>query len=196
MKDFRDLALPVVEGILSRGKVPLLVGGSDYYLQAVVSRSLFDDYHQKSIAVGAPVQKKPGNGEGEVEGEVEGEGRARVRVSGSTATVVEEEGDCEDNDDEDDADNEEDGPRVQRMRRDDSVIDPAAGSAMVAEETAKEETAKAAAAAAHARLREVDPASAAKLHPHNTRRVRRSACVLHLPRHPPTGHIYHTQVGL
>jgi tRNA dimethylallyltransferase len=52
VKDFRDLALPVVEGILKRGKVPLLVGGSDYYLQALVSRSLLDDFRQGGVVGG------------------------------------------------------------------------------------------------------------------------------------------------
>ena len=37
------MALPIVEDVLARGKVPLLVGGSDYYLRALVSRALLDD---------------------------------------------------------------------------------------------------------------------------------------------------------
>ena len=37
------MALPVVEDVRARGKVPLLVGGSDYYLRALVSRALLDD---------------------------------------------------------------------------------------------------------------------------------------------------------
>ena len=43
VRDFRDAALPVVEEIRARGKVPFLVGGGDYYLQALVSRSLLDE---------------------------------------------------------------------------------------------------------------------------------------------------------
>ena len=39
VREFRDKALPIVEDILRRGKVPLLVGGSDYYLRALVSRA-------------------------------------------------------------------------------------------------------------------------------------------------------------
>ena len=43
VREFRDMALPIVEDVLARGKVPLLVGGSDYYLRALVSRALLDD---------------------------------------------------------------------------------------------------------------------------------------------------------
>ena len=113
VRDFRDAALPVVEEIRARGKVPLLVGGSDYYLQALVSRSLLDE----------------------------------------TDPAVEVD---DDDDDEDDLDESAKRARVARTAPD--AAPPRDQSS---------------AAEAHARLRAVDPSSAAKIHPNNVRRVRR-----------------------
>ena len=115
VRDFRDAALPVVEEIRARGKVPFLVGGSDYYLQALVSRSLLDE----------------------------------------TDPADQDEDDNEDDKD-DDLDKSAKRTRVARTAPD--AAPPHDHSS---------------AAEAHARLRAVDPASAAKIHPNNVRRVRR-----------------------
>ena len=109
------MALPVVEDVLARGKVPLLVGGSDYYLRALVSRALLDD---------------------------------QTRGGSEPAATPDEERDGKDAD----------------------------ADAAAADDASAELTSAAAAEdarAAHDRLRAVDPASAAKIHPNNTRRVRR-----------------------
>ncbi|CAN7060794.1 unnamed protein product [Brassica rapa subsp. trilocularis] len=42
-KDFRDSTIPVIEEILSRNHVPVLVGGTNYYIQALVSKFLLED---------------------------------------------------------------------------------------------------------------------------------------------------------
>ena len=117
VREFRDMALPVVEDVLARGKVPLLVGGSDYYLRALVSRALLDD---------------------------------QTRGGSEPAATPDEERDGKDADADADADAAHDASAELR-------------SAAAAED----------ARVAHDRLRAVDPASAAKIHPNNTRRVRR-----------------------
>ncbi|KAL1203527.1 tRNA dimethylallyltransferase 2 [Cardamine amara subsp. amara] len=42
-KDFRDFTIPLIEEIVSRNHIPVLVGGTHYYIQAVVSKFLLDD---------------------------------------------------------------------------------------------------------------------------------------------------------
>ncbi|XP_057534139.1 tRNA dimethylallyltransferase 2 isoform X3 [Amaranthus tricolor] len=42
-KDFRDAAIPLIKDIISRNHLPVIVGGSNFYLQALVSPFLFDD---------------------------------------------------------------------------------------------------------------------------------------------------------
>nr|XP_011459274.1 PREDICTED: tRNA dimethylallyltransferase 2 isoform X2 [Fragaria vesca subsp. vesca] len=42
-KDFRDSAIPLIDDILSRNCVPVIVGGTNYYIQALVSPFLLDD---------------------------------------------------------------------------------------------------------------------------------------------------------
>ncbi|XP_057956356.1 tRNA dimethylallyltransferase 2 [Malania oleifera] len=42
-KDFRDSAIPLVNEILSRNCLPVIVGGTNYYIQALVSSFLLDD---------------------------------------------------------------------------------------------------------------------------------------------------------
>ncbi|XP_031491507.1 tRNA dimethylallyltransferase 2 [Nymphaea colorata] len=42
-KDFRDMAIPVIDSILSRKHLPVIVGGTNYYIQALVSPFLLDD---------------------------------------------------------------------------------------------------------------------------------------------------------
>lgn len=42
-KDFRDIAIPIIDDILSRGCLPVIVGGTNYYIQALVSPYLVDD---------------------------------------------------------------------------------------------------------------------------------------------------------
>ncbi|KAJ4724791.1 tRNA isopentenyltransferase 2 [Melia azedarach] len=42
-KEFRDSAIPLISEILSRNHVPVVVGGSNFYIQALVSRFLYDD---------------------------------------------------------------------------------------------------------------------------------------------------------
>lgn len=121
VRDFRDAALGIIGEIRARGKTPVLVGGSDYYLRAVVCESLLDDGDDASAAAGS-----------------------------DDAASSDEDADDGPNTDAKDA-------SAKRPRTDttDAVMDESA------------------ALAAHARLREVDPVSAAKIHPRNTRRVRR-----------------------
>ncbi|ERM98158.1 hypothetical protein AMTRI_Chr01g103870 [Amborella trichopoda] len=42
-KDFRDMAIPIIEGIWSRNGLPIVVGGTNYYIQALVTPFLHDD---------------------------------------------------------------------------------------------------------------------------------------------------------
>ncbi|KAG0486722.1 hypothetical protein HPP92_008817 [Vanilla planifolia] len=42
-KDFRDLAIPIIDDVLSRDRLPIIVGGTNYYIQALVSPYLADD---------------------------------------------------------------------------------------------------------------------------------------------------------
>ncbi|XP_059430530.1 tRNA dimethylallyltransferase 2 isoform X2 [Corylus avellana] len=42
-KDFRDSAIPLINDILSRNCIPVIVGGTNYYIQALVSPFLLDD---------------------------------------------------------------------------------------------------------------------------------------------------------
>ncbi|CAF1863115.1 unnamed protein product [Brassica napus] len=47
-KDFRDSAIPLIEEIISRNHVPVLVGGTNYYIQALVSKFLLEDSTEDS----------------------------------------------------------------------------------------------------------------------------------------------------
>ncbi|KAI3676993.1 hypothetical protein L1987_86610 [Smallanthus sonchifolius] len=42
-KDFRDYAIPLISDITSRNHLPVIVGGTNYYIQALVSRFLLDE---------------------------------------------------------------------------------------------------------------------------------------------------------
>ncbi|KAM3386096.1 hypothetical protein ACQJBY_009635 [Aegilops geniculata] len=42
-RHFRDHALPIIEDILDRGGLPVVVGGTNFYIQALVSPFLFED---------------------------------------------------------------------------------------------------------------------------------------------------------
>ncbi|KAF5931069.1 hypothetical protein HYC85_031942 [Camellia sinensis] len=42
-KDFRDSVIPLIDDILSRNRLPVIVGGTNYYIQALVSPFLLDD---------------------------------------------------------------------------------------------------------------------------------------------------------
>nr|XP_029116061.1 tRNA dimethylallyltransferase 2 isoform X1 [Elaeis guineensis] len=42
-KDFRDLSIPIIDDILYRGCLPVIVGGTNYYIQSLVSPFLIDD---------------------------------------------------------------------------------------------------------------------------------------------------------
>eukprot|EP00899_Mesostigma_viride_P017084 jgi/Mesvir1/25377/Mv01419-RA.1 len=43
--DFRDAAVKVIADVISRGKLPVVVGGSNYYIQSLVGEVLLDDWH-------------------------------------------------------------------------------------------------------------------------------------------------------
>ncbi|CAL4893138.1 unnamed protein product [Urochloa decumbens] len=45
-RDFRDHAVPIIQDILDRGGLPVIVGGTNFYIQALVSPFLFDDMAQ------------------------------------------------------------------------------------------------------------------------------------------------------
>ncbi|XP_020110345.1 tRNA dimethylallyltransferase 2 isoform X1 [Ananas comosus] len=53
-RDFRNLAIPIIDDILSRNGLPVIVGGTNYYIQALVSPFLVDDVledlHECSVA--------------------------------------------------------------------------------------------------------------------------------------------------
>ncbi|CAN8285615.1 unnamed protein product [Cochlearia groenlandica] len=57
-KDFRDYAIDLIEEIISRNHVPVLVGGTNYYIQAVVSKFLLDDLEKDTDECVAPVVDK------------------------------------------------------------------------------------------------------------------------------------------
>ncbi|KAK1426243.1 hypothetical protein QVD17_14912 [Tagetes erecta] len=42
-KDFRDCAINLISDITSRNRIPVIVGGTNYYIQALVSRFLLDE---------------------------------------------------------------------------------------------------------------------------------------------------------
>jgi tRNA dimethylallyltransferase len=42
-KNFRDYAIPLIDDILSRNCIPVIVGGTNYYIQALVSPFLLDE---------------------------------------------------------------------------------------------------------------------------------------------------------
>ncbi|XP_020214094.1 tRNA dimethylallyltransferase 2 isoform X2 [Cajanus cajan] len=42
-KAFRDSAIPIIDDILARNHLPVIVGGTNYYIQALVSQFLLDD---------------------------------------------------------------------------------------------------------------------------------------------------------
>ncbi|XP_042452099.1 tRNA dimethylallyltransferase 2-like [Zingiber officinale] len=42
-RDFRDLAIPIIDDVLLREGLPVVVGGTNYYIQALVSPFLADD---------------------------------------------------------------------------------------------------------------------------------------------------------
>lgn len=42
-KDFRDSAIPIIDEILSHHRLPVVVGGTNYYIQALASPFLLDD---------------------------------------------------------------------------------------------------------------------------------------------------------
>lgn len=49
-KDFRDVAIHIIDDILSRGCLPVIVGGTNYYIQALVSPYLVDDVVENMAA--------------------------------------------------------------------------------------------------------------------------------------------------
>lgn len=45
VKEFRDRALPIINDITSRGKTPILCGGTGYYIDAVIYENTLPDTH-------------------------------------------------------------------------------------------------------------------------------------------------------
>ena len=121
----------VIEDIHARGRVPLLVGGSDYYIQSLVSRSLLDEFCLTSQDRGGAGGSKDASDD---DGGDEGTDKMDVVQGEELQGGIEEE----------------------------NLASGGAGKAF--DETPQ---------AAHARLRALDPAAAARLHPNDARRVRR-----------------------
>ncbi|CAN0916686.1 tRNA dimethylallyltransferase 2 [Linum grandiflorum] len=48
-KEFRDSALPIINDIRSRNRLPVVVGGTNYYIQALVSSFLLDETAEDDI---------------------------------------------------------------------------------------------------------------------------------------------------
>ncbi|KAK3249598.1 hypothetical protein CYMTET_40972 [Cymbomonas tetramitiformis] len=44
VRSFRDQAVPIIDDIVKRQKVPVIVGGSNYYIQALVTQRLVDEW--------------------------------------------------------------------------------------------------------------------------------------------------------
>ncbi|XP_007015925.2 PREDICTED: tRNA dimethylallyltransferase 2 isoform X1 [Theobroma cacao] len=60
-KSFRDSAIPIISDILSRNCLPVIVGGTNYYIQALVSSFLFDDSAEDTDEIDS--SSLPGNEE-------------------------------------------------------------------------------------------------------------------------------------
>lgn len=61
-KDFRDCAIPLIGEIWSRNCLPVIVGGTNYYIQSLVSQFLLDDYvedQETNYLFNLPGDKKP-----------------------------------------------------------------------------------------------------------------------------------------
>ncbi|KAJ1440647.1 P-loop containing nucleoside triphosphate hydrolase [Sesbania bispinosa] len=61
-KAFRDSAIPIIDAILARNHLPVIVGGTNYYIQALVSPFLLDDSadDMKESCLGDPPGQKWG----------------------------------------------------------------------------------------------------------------------------------------
>ncbi|CAK9153843.1 unnamed protein product [Ilex paraguariensis] len=69
-KDFRDYAIPLINEIWSRNRLPVVVGGTNYYIQALVSQFLLDDSVEDVDE--SCLSDQPGNKLSDSELEVEG----------------------------------------------------------------------------------------------------------------------------
>ncbi|KAI3924922.1 hypothetical protein MKW98_031173 [Papaver atlanticum] len=61
-KDFRDTAIRIIDEILSRNHLPVVVGGTNFYIQALVSLFLLDDsmeYMDDVCVSSLPADKQP-----------------------------------------------------------------------------------------------------------------------------------------
>ena len=60
--DFRNMALPLIEDIKSRGKIPIVVGGTNYYIESVLWDILIDEDRNDNSSSGEELVEPEGQG--------------------------------------------------------------------------------------------------------------------------------------
>ena len=86
VRDFRSLASAVIDDVVSRGKLPVVVGGTGYYIQSLLRESLLEEDEQEAReALGGREGGGGGGGGGEGEGGEVHEGSGASGASGAPA---------------------------------------------------------------------------------------------------------------
>ncbi|XP_049874589.1 tRNA dimethylallyltransferase [Pectinophora gossypiella] len=152
--DFRSRALKIIDNLTEEGKIPIIVGGTNYYLESIVYKILVEDMDDAEALLWDKSRKK--RDLDEIEGNDDVQNKKVARESKTDTNKLElEEGSTS---------------KEQDTSKDEQVTE-------VSKEKLKEDVENETNFTneeIHAKLKAIDPIMASRLHPNNRRKVLRS----------------------
>lgn len=148
--EFQNMALPLIEDIKTRGKIPIVVGGTNYYIESVLWDILIDEDRNASSSSSGDESENPARGIKERKRIQSGEVEVSNDTSGETVVAHGE------------------------TAKGTSQSEEIPGHQVTDDEALERNKESSSKTNLYERLREVDPALADRLHPSDSRKIARS----------------------
>ncbi|XP_037294889.1 tRNA dimethylallyltransferase [Manduca sexta] len=165
--DFRNRALKIIEDLIDQGKIPLIVGGTNYYIESVVYNILVEEMNDYDSLLWDQSRRKRDYPDSEHNQEVEAK---RTQTDGNKDQIQATTSDKKETDERPNANKSftiEQG--LETNGKIDIITKEQLQKDVDVEYTFNNEE-------IHAKLKAIDPAMAGRLHPNNRRKVLRRAC--------------------
>ncbi|CAK1586505.1 unnamed protein product [Parnassius mnemosyne] len=145
--DFRNRALKLIQNLTERGKVPIIVGGTNYYIESIVYKILVEDMNDSDALLWDKSKRKRDFDDVEESDELQPKKHATDVSDTNTEIPV-----CKTNE-------------LNEMKADDIDKEKLKDDVDNEKKFTNEEI--------HAKLKAIDPVMASRLHPNNRRKVLR-----------------------
>ncbi|XP_028174145.1 tRNA dimethylallyltransferase [Ostrinia furnacalis] len=160
--DFRNRALKIIDHLTEQGKIPIIVGGTNYYIESIVYKILVEDTDDSESLLWDRSRRKRDLDDHDAENEASSSKKSNTDASSSESELIED----------------KTAKKVPETENDSSVNeeskDPEKEKIKIQLQADVDNEKNFTNEEIHEKLKAIDPVMAARLHPNNRRKVLRS----------------------